>query len=148
MLNDLHWQCKCGIPLEKATTKGVKKAISPANEWRCLCMSVSQAVCVCVCMCVCVGVCFLSPFTCVCECVGLWVFVCPRESLPGLEHELKSKQKCFHVWSCQQIYPYCPLRPPLPNTSSFGLCLCAEAFCLISYKQLKLNESYKTQETE
>lgn len=106
--------------VQKATTKGVKKAISPANEWRCLW--------VCVCAKVWASVCAHSPLTPFSyHAVSPWVlvFVCPRESLPGLEPELKSKQKCFHVWACQQIYPTGPLSPLL----IFGfvyVCVCMQ----------------------
>lgn len=111
-----------GTTSSSGSSKGVKKAISPANECRCKC------VCVCQCVCACVQVLVLA-----------YLCLVPG-ALPRLE--LKSKQKCFHVWACQQICPFQFTRRPRPPpslTPSFGLrvgFLCAKAFCLISYKHL------------
>lgn len=98
MLRCCHWQGKTHSASQshsEATRgrgdKGVKKAILPANECRCKCVCVCATHSICIYMCVCASV----------------ASSCLRHHrrLPSARLELKSKQKCFHVWACQQICP-------------------------------------------
>jgi len=108
--------------VQKATTKGVKKAISPANEWRCLWVCVSQGVRRCVCPPLPVG-----------ACVSPWVLA---RTWAQAEEQTKMFS-CLGLSTDLSNLPH-PLSPLF-----FGFvcaCVCAKAFCLISYKQLKLRE--------
>lgn len=132
MLRCCHWQGKTHSASHSEATrgrgdKGVKKAILPANECRCKCVCVCHTLCMHMYVCVCASPCLRH-----------------HRRLPSARLELKSKQKCFHVWACQQIcpqphshslthsFPFLPLSSHSPS-SNVSL-LCAKAFCLISCK--------------
>lgn len=106
--------------VQKATTKGVKKAISPANEWRCLWVCVCEPRCGLVCVYT-----LLSPLSlttpsapgCLCLCV-------PVSPCQDLSPSWRANKNVFMFGPVNRFIQPAPSPPYLFSVLYMFVCVC------------------------